>query len=148
MKSFQYIFTSVDQTDLNKNSLFFKYLNFIENYQYKTKNKHQNNDLFQNEIVNVLKKMNVNQINLNYPLAGEILDIFFIHNNQKYFIDLIGYPGEHYNAFSIERYKTFNRIGINTLPLHYSYWIKNKILVGRCWRAKLIHVLSEKRVLP
>ncbi|NQY29474.1 MAG: ATP-binding protein [Flavobacteriaceae bacterium] len=125
-KSFQYIYTSVDKKDLNKDSLFFKYLNFIENYQYETKNSLAEKDDFQDEIVEVLKKLNIEYVNLSYPLAGSILDIFFIHKQQKYFIDLIGYPGAHYNAFSIERYKTFSRIGIKTFPLHYSYWKKNK----------------------
>jgi len=128
-KSFQYIYTSVDKKDLNTDSLFFKYLSFIENYQYKTKDSLADKDDFQDEIVRVLKKLNIEHVNLSYPLAGSILDIFFIHNQQKYFIDLIGYPGTHYNAFSIERYKTFSRIGIKTFPLHYSYWNKNKLKV-------------------
>jgi len=128
-KSFQYIYTSVDKKDLNKESLFFKYLNFIENYQYETKNSFAEKDDFQDEVVKVLSKLNIENVNLSYPLAGSILDIFFIHNQQKYFIDLIGYPGAHYNAFSIERYKTFSRIGIKTFPLHYSFWAKNKLKV-------------------
>jgi len=128
-KSFQYIYTSVDKKDLNKDSLFFKYLSFIESYQYETKNSLAEKDDFQDEILAVLKKLNIEHVNLSYPLAGSILDIFFIHKQQKYFIDLIGYPGAHYNAFSIERYKTFSRIGIKTFPLHYSYWTKNKLKV-------------------
>ena len=102
-KSFQYIYTSVNKNNLNKDSLFFNYLNFIENYQYKDTLSSATEDEFQNEIVKVLEKFTVKNIHLSYPLAGAILDIFFIHNKQKYFIDLIGYPGAHYNAFSIER---------------------------------------------
>jgi len=130
-KSFQYIYTSVDKNDLNTDSLFFKYLSFIESYQYQTKSSLADKDDFQDEIVRVLKKLNIENVNLSYPLAGSILDIFIIHHQQKYFIDLIGYPGAHYDAFSIERYKTFSRIGIKTFPLHYSYWSKNKINVQR-----------------
>jgi len=130
-KSFQYIYTSIDKNDLNTDSLFFKYLSFIENYQYRTKSSLADKDDFQDEIVRVLKKLNIENVNLSYPLAGSILDIFIIHNQQKYFIDLIGYPGAYYDAFSIERYKTFSRIGIKTFPLHYSYWNKNKLKVQR-----------------
>lgn len=125
-KSFQYIYTSVNKNDLKKDSLFFKYLNFIENYQYHAKTATNLKDDFQDEIVFLLEKINIENIKLSYPLAGTVLDIFFIHNKQKYFIDLIGYPGIHYDAFSIERYKTFSRIGIKTFPLHYSYWKNNK----------------------
>jgi len=128
-KSFQYIYTSVNKNELNKGSLFFNYLNFIENFQYHEKTTTNQKDDFQDGIVLLLEKLNIDNIKLSYPLAGTVLDIFFVHNKQKYFIDLIGYPGTHYNAFSIERYKTFSRIGIKTFPLHYSYWNKNKLKV-------------------
>ena len=85
----------------------------------------------QGKNVLLLEKLNIESINLSYPLAGTVLDIFFVHNKQKHFIDLIGYPGAHYEAFSIERYKTFSRIGIKTFPLHYSYWTNNKLKVQR-----------------
>lgn len=128
-KSFQYIYTSVDKNELNKESLFFNYLNFIENFQYHEKTTTNQKDDFQDDIVLLLEKLNIENINLSYPLAGTVLDIFFVQNKQKYFIDLIGYPGAHYEAFSIERYKTFSRIGIKTFPLHYSYWKNNKLKV-------------------
>jgi len=130
-KSFQYIYTSVDKNELNKESLFFNYLNFIENYQYHGKSTTNQKDDFQDEIVSLLEKISIDNIKLSYPLAGTVLDIFFVHNKQKHFIDLIGYPGAHYEAFSIERYKTFSRIGIKTFPLHYSYWTNNKLKVQR-----------------
>ena len=128
-KSFQYIYTSVKKNDLNKSSLFFKYLSFIETYQYYEKSTTVTKDLFQDEVVRHLQQLNIKDINLSYPFAGSILDVFFIHNKQKYFIDLIGHPGEHYNAFSIERYKTFSRVGIKCLPIHYSYWKENNLKV-------------------
>ncbi len=130
-KSFQYIYTSVDKNKLNKDSLFFKYLSFIEKYKYLENNTNVEKDEFQQEIVTLLKKINIENINISYPFAGSVLDIFFTHQNQKYFIDLIGYPGKNLNAFSIERYKTFNRIGIKNFPLHYSYWSKNKLDVKK-----------------
>jgi len=128
-KSFQYIYTSVNKNELNKDSLFFKYLNFIENYQYQGEKTTNKKDDFQDATVRLLEQLGIENIKLSYPLAGTILDIFFVHNKQKYFIDLIGHPGAHYESFSIERYKTFSRIGIKTLPLHYSFWKNNKLKV-------------------
>tara|TARA_B110001450_G_scaffold79354_1_gene75295 strand:+ start:110 stop:2809 length:2700 start_codon:yes stop_codon:yes gene_type:complete len=138
-KSFQYIYTSVNKNKIDQDSLFSKYLKFIETYKYVTKQKKLEKDKFQEEISVILKKLKIKEINLSYPLAGSILDIFFIHNNQKYFIDLIGYPGSHYDSFSIERYKTFSRIGIKNFPLHYSYWSKNKLDVKK----KLEHFIKS-----
>ena len=57
---------------------------------------------------------------------GNLLDILIVNNGRNYFIDLIGYPGMFKEAFSLERYKTLGRTGIKTLPLHYSYWKKNR----------------------
>jgi superfamily I DNA and/or RNA helicase len=125
-KSFQYIFTSIEKKDLKQDSLFLKYLSFIENYQYQTKQNESLQDKFQEEITSFLNTINVEKINCGYPYAGEILDVFFTHNNKNHFIDLIGYPGQFNRAFTTERYKTFARVGINTIPLHYRFWNESK----------------------
>lgn len=125
-KSFQYIYTSVDKNDLNKESLFAKYLNFIENYQYQQKDNEDDLDLYQQEVTDFLSELNIENIQCGYPYAGAILDVFFTHHKKHFFIDLIGYPGKFNNSFSIERYKTFQRAGIYTLPLHYRFWKDNK----------------------
>jgi len=71
-KSFQYIYTSVNKNELNKNSLFFKYLSFIENYQYVTKSSLAEKDNFQDDIVILLKKRSIENIKLSYTLAEAI----------------------------------------------------------------------------
>jgi hypothetical protein len=125
-KSFQYIFTSIEKINLKKDSLFFKYLNFIESYQYPKKQNESLQDNFQKEITSFLNTIDVKEVNCGYPYAGEILDVFFTYNEKNYFIDLIGYPGQYNNAFTTERYKTFARVGINTIPLHYRFWNESK----------------------
>lgn len=130
-KSFQYIYTSVKKQGLKKDSLFRKYLDFIEHYQYQHENETTEQDLFQQEIAQFLKENAVEKVHCSYPYAGEILDVFFSHNHKKYFIDLIGYPGQFNNAFSIERYKTFNRIGIYVIPLHYRFWKEDNKLAKK-----------------
>lgn len=124
-KSFQYIYTSIDKTDLNKASLFYKYLDFVENYQYQHQENESIQDVFQQEVATFLNTLEVKDTNCGYRYAGSILDIFFTYNSKNYFIDLLGYPGFYTAAFSIERYKTFNRVGINTIPLHYRFWKEN-----------------------
>ncbi|WP_158975016.1 DEAD/DEAH box helicase [Cellulophaga sp. L1A9] len=138
-KSFQYIFTSVAKKDLKQDSLFLKYLSFIENYQYQKKENELSEDVFQKEITSYLNSIEIKEINCGYPYAGSILDVFFTHNDENYFIDLIGYPGQFYNAFTIERYKTFARVGIHTIPLHYRFWSENKIQA----KAKLKQLINK-----
>lgn len=122
-KSEQYIFTSVTKKDLSKNSLLSQYLEFVEDYNYSDKIVNQH-DQFQNDVIKSLNKKGYSTIICGYPVAGSVLDILVVHQNKKYFIDLIGYPGQYMEAFSIERYKTFSRTGIKCFPLHYSFWKK------------------------
>ena len=124
-KSFQYIYTSIDKQSLNKNSLFLKYIDFIENFEYDKKNQSEQSDKFQLEVSEYLMELGIKDIHCGYPFAGHILDVFLSHQNKNYFIDLIGYQGKYYESFSMERYKTFQRVGLHILPLHYRFWNEN-----------------------
>ncbi|MCP4159213.1 MAG: hypothetical protein GY760_03995, partial [Deltaproteobacteria bacterium] len=46
--------------------------------------------------------------------------------NKTFGIDLIGYPGEFENAFSLDRYKMLKRAGLRTFPLPYVNWVLNR----------------------
>ncbi|MGB0915221.1 MAG: DEAD/DEAH box helicase, partial [Crocinitomicaceae bacterium] len=124
-KSFQYVFKSMPDEFCNKESLLFDYFRFIKTFSHVGEQEPEK-DEFQKEVVLELEKKNFDEIKCGYPVAGSLLDILIVHNNQNYFIDLIGYPGIYREAFSIERYKALGRTGIKCLPLHYSYWKKNK----------------------
>lgn len=124
-KSYQIIFTSVSISSLKQDSLFYQYLDFIKNFSH-TNRQEEFLDDFQKEVVASLKQEGFKNIQCGYPVAGSILDILVTHKDKSYFIDLIGYPGKFKEAFSIERYKTLGRTEIKSLPLHYSFWKKNK----------------------
>lgn len=138
-KSFQYIFTSIKKSDLKQDTLFLKYLNFIEDYQYQKKQNESLEDTFQKEVTSYLNTISVKEVHCGYPYAGSILDIFFTYNTKNYFIDLIGYPGQFNNAFTIERYKTFARVGINIIPLHYRFWNESKLEA----KQKITHIINK-----
>ncbi len=129
-KSKQYVFTSITNKDIKQDSLLAQYLNFIQNFTYQ-KNKAQIQDNFQKEVSEVIENENIYKCISGYPVAGSVLDLLVIHNDKKYFIDLIGYPGEFTEAFSLERYKTLARTGIQCLPLHYSFWKKKPLKAKR-----------------
>ena len=123
-KSKQYVFTSVRTKHLKPGTLLRSYFEFIKEYKYSeiTQVAH---DQFQEEVVHFLQKNHYDTILCGYPVAGSVLDILIVTNNQKYCIDLIGYPGDFVEAFTIERYKTLSRTGIICCPLHYGFWTKN-----------------------
>ena len=129
-KSKQYVFTSITNKDIKQDSLLAQYLNFIQNFTYQ-KNEIQTQDNFQKDVIKTLEAAGIQKCISGYPVAGSILDLLVIHNNTKYFIDLIGYPGEFTEAFSLERYKTLARTGIQCLPLHYSFWKKKPLKAKR-----------------
>lgn len=124
-KSFQYVFRSVSEEFCRKESLLFDYFRFIKSFSHSSASEPEK-DEFQKEVIWELEKMNFDEIKCGYPVAGNLLDILICHKNHNYFIDLIGYPGIYREAFSLERYQTLGRTGIKCLPLHYSYWNKNR----------------------
>ncbi len=127
-KSFQYLFKSVSDQKINKESLLAQYFSFVKNFTL-SKNEESVTDEFQQEVVDALKKKGINNIKCGFPVAGSLLDILIERYGKSYFIDLIGYPGDFKQAFSMERYKTLGRMGIKSFPLHYSYWKKDKIKI-------------------
>lgn len=124
-KSYQYVFQSASNNSLKEESLLYDYFNFIETFSH-TNAIEEEKDIFQQQVLSELEKLNYDEIKCGYPVAGSLLDILISHKGKNYFIDLIGYPGIFKEAFSLERYKTLSRTGIKILPLHYSYWKKDK----------------------
>lgn len=123
-KSQQIVFKSVSDQKLKKYDLLAEYFSFIDRFEKITEIE-ENHDLFQLEIKEVLLQLECDQIYSSYPLAGSLLDLLVLNDDHYYFIDLIGYPGLHTDSFPIERYRTLARIGIKSIPLHWTQWKKN-----------------------
>ncbi len=124
-KSFQYIFKSVSNQKVPKDSLLASYFSFIRDFTHQNEDEIEV-DAFQQDVVEALNKSGYKNIQCAYPVGGCLLDILVEYNKQYYFIDLIGYPGVFKEAFSLERYKTLSRMNIQSIPLHYSYWKNSK----------------------
>ncbi|MGB5980563.1 MAG: ATP-binding protein [Nonlabens sp.] len=124
-RSEQLVFNSLqDKNRLKKYPLLADYLEFIAQFDYQ-QNVSDEHDQFQDEVFKTLNKIGCDQVICSYPLAGNLLDILVIHKEQHFFLDLIGYPGMFQEAFSMERYRVLNRVGIQTIPIHWNNW-KNK----------------------
>ncbi len=124
-KSYMFIFKSVSVSKLKKDSLLCQYFKFIKEFTH-TGNENFELDRFQREVVAALNDEKYDEVRCGYPLAGSLLDILVTNKGKNYFIDLIGYPGRFKEAFPLERYNTLARTGVKSMPLHYSFWKKNK----------------------
>jgi len=85
-------------------------------------------DNFATEVYEELIQLGVAEedIMINYPLAGYVMDMLLTYNHRTICIDLVGYPGELEKIFSIEQYKTLFRTRIPIITIPYAYWLHNK----------------------
>ncbi|GAA5442280.1 hypothetical protein Misp06_00454 [Microbulbifer sp. NBRC 101763] len=63
---------------------------------------------------------------INFPIAGQRVDVVCEYQGVILGVDLIGYPGEHQQHFTTQVYKILHRAGIRVLPLPYFNWVENK----------------------
>ncbi|MDQ3191874.1 MAG: DNA2/NAM7 family helicase [Bacteroidota bacterium] len=127
-RSLQYIYTSFDYKKLNPDFLVRKYIEQVVNGTSYLKKSNVSYDVFCQEVKTELENKSFHTW-INHPVAGLSIDILFNCGQKTYGIDLIGYPGEFKESFTLERYKMLNRAGLSTFPLPYSYWLKDK---ARC----------------
>ena len=125
-RSMQYIYHSLNTSLLDTNSLLRKYLESFQTIISLQKHKENScKDDFVKEVETELKKLDY-KIWVAYSVAGFKIDMI-IQNKEKVFgIDLIGFPGEFEEAFSLERYRMLYRAGIKTFALPYTYWVTDK----------------------
>lgn len=123
-KTMQYIFHSLNTSQLTTNSLLREYIESFNNNISKIEERNTH-DKFIKEVTNELQKHGLKTWEA-YPVAGLKIDIIVNKDKKIFGIDLIGYPGEFEGAFTLERYKMLQRAGLKTIPLAYSHWITNK----------------------
>lgn len=82
-------------------------------------------DDFLEELSNSIENK-VEEIWPSYSMSGILIDLL-AKKDKKYFgFDLIGFPGEFEDIYSIDRYKILHRIGISIYPISYIEWRQNK----------------------
>lgn len=114
----QLIYLSKDRLTFKGENLLRKYLdNSIEVKEVKS----LNHDSFSEEVCKYLSKIKCTP-HLGYTIAGLSIDILVEYEGRYLGIDLIGYPGDFQEAFSLERYKILNRVGISVFPISYISW--------------------------
>jgi superfamily I DNA and/or RNA helicase len=116
----QYLFVSINPKVLKEDTLFANYLSsFSEKEALKTEE--VISDSFSDEVIQYLQKQDCHTF-LGFNIAGLFIDILVEVNQQYFGIDLIGYPGDFKEAFSLERYKIMHRVGIPIMPISFISW--------------------------
>ncbi len=119
-----YIYHSLDTDKLSNESLLKEYLiSFNEDGIYeKSPVVH---DDFIDEISEIFERNGIMTWKA-FPVAGLKIDLIVKVKERIYGIDIIGFPGEFADAFSVERYKMLQRAGLKTIPLSYTFWKTDK----------------------
>ena len=123
----QYVFSSVKgfKQNFKNNSLLYNYLNAISESKIKKETSTLLEDSFVTAVCDYLHKEGCNT-RVGYAIAGIHIDILVTTEKGQFGIDLIGYPGAFTEAFTLERYKILNRVGIEIFPISYLSWKKDK----------------------
>ncbi len=116
-------FISFDINNMPKGKNLRNYFEFIEQHEFKFhKEQKDAHDQFSKEVELFLVANGLVNIKLDYTIAHIQLDFLIEYNGQHIGIDLIGYPGAFYKAYSLHEYEILNRAGVKVLPLPYSNW--------------------------
>lgn len=134
-KQEQRIFYSFNPENLKKGSIL---ADFMAHHSAGVKAVGQNNetdihDLFAEEVSDELRQAGYNTL-ISNSIAGHTMDLTVYKSGKSLGIDLIGYPGDFEEVYSLDRYKMFKRAGLNIMPLPYTWWKldKDRCLV-RIW---------------
>lgn len=122
-RSEQWVITSLQKpTGYASAMLLERYLAHIEQNKAIDFQEHASSyrDEFLKAVVAWLKKHGIQEIHQQYPIAG--IDLVIVNQGKTDCIDLVGYPGAMEQAFTLERCKILQRIGIYSFPLSYSRW--------------------------
>ncbi|MBN2694929.1 hypothetical protein JXR93_09725 [bacterium] len=125
----QYIISSFGKNDIKSGSLLKEYFQFLENPQQLKPKLNETDDIFSQEVISYLKEIGVKEIYQWYSIGNINLDIFFIFNNKRYSIDLIGFSERYEEILSIKEYQILYRVNISVFPLPYSNWSLNSIKI-------------------
>ncbi len=133
----QYVFLSIDETQLPEHYLLRRYLSSITQFKA-THNITSEIDEFQQRVIDELTRLKI-ETWAGYTIAGTDVDILCRYNGQYLAINLIGFPGPWADFFELDTYKLFSRANIEILPISYGLWVVDK---STCVQ----HIVSKLRV--
>ena len=123
-KTQQRVFYSIDEARLPSQNLFKRYLMHTESVRSAPSRQQALCD-FSAEVKSILEEKSIN-VWIGYGIAGQEIDVVCVNKGHIIGIDLIGYPGDFTDYFSLTTYKTLHRAGFDIIPLPFHLWQKDK----------------------
>ncbi len=124
-KSDQFIYYSFNHQNLKSESILTSYINSIRRYKVQGQEKVSSNDIFAQDVAEELNRMDILS-EVSVTLSGYKFDLTASKDGKTIGIDLISYPGDFEETYSLSRYRMFQRIGFKIFPLPYKRWAMNK----------------------
>ena len=120
----QYVFLSIDETQLPEHYLLRRYLNSVSEFKA-THSITTEIDAFQQSVIRELTNLSI-EAWAGYTIAGTEVDILCRYQGTYLAIDLIGFPGPWGDFFELDTYKLFSRANIEMFPISYGLWVVDK----------------------
>jgi len=117
----QIVFISVRSSTLPTRSLLKEYLEFNTS-PFINESQSVIYDSFFNEVYEFLDAVGFELIKQSTMVSGILMDMVVLHAGKFYCIDLIGYPGEYEDQFSLEDLRILSRVDVPIFFLPYSSW--------------------------
>jgi hypothetical protein len=120
----QYVYCSLDRSQLSPKSLTGAYLDYLERLgeDGSSATAGSNSDAFLREVITDLERLGY-RVWPAYRFAGLIVDIVAARDQEAVGIDLVGHPGAFEQIIPLERYKMFHRAGFRVIPIPFSKWL-------------------------
>lgn len=117
----QLVYTSVKSSEMPTNSLLKE---FIESCNFQSKNQEKNiiYDSFYSEVKEFLSESGFQVVKQATLVSGVLIDLVILYKNKCICVDLIGYPGDFEDQFSLEDLRILNRVQAPIFFLPYSSW--------------------------
>lgn len=135
----QYVFLSIDETQLPEHYLLRRYLNSVSEFKA-THSITTEIDAFQQSVIRELTNLSI-EAWAGYTIAGTEVDILCRYQGTYLAIDLIGFPGPWGDFFELDTYKLFSRANIEMFPISYGLWVVDKNICIQ----KIINKLKYKK---
>ncbi|MEO1436768.1 MAG: AAA domain-containing protein, partial [Bacteroidota bacterium] len=135
----QYIVCSYPAPLLPEHHLLHRYLTSIQEDSTSSQppQKVEAHDQFLLEVRAHLKQYKLDQILMQYPVAGIMFDLVLVKSGKTICIDLVGFPGDFEEMYPVNRWQMLERMNIPLLLLAYSTWYLERRACKRVIRQHL-----------
>ncbi len=124
-RDLQYVFVSASPEQMTSNCLLYQYIAYIKRLKAEPFQQLPRLHDYMAELCHDIHQQGMKTVQ-HYVVAGVVMDLVVVLQDQVLAIDLIGFPGEYHDVLHIDRYKMFSRAELTIYPLSLSAWLLDK----------------------